>query len=129
MAASLHTTIRNNQAAQITSFVSTSAKLRIYTAAYAVLLVEHICSASAFAGSPSAGKIIFNPIADGIAAATGDAAVARVYLSDGTTIAIGGLSVTDTAGTGDVKIDQTGTSITAGQTVVVDSGSWTVGNA
>ena len=129
MAASLHTTLRNNRAAQVTSFVGTSAKLRIYTASFATLISEHVCSASAFAGSPSSGVITWNPVGNAIAAVTGNAATARVYQSDGTTLAINNLTVTDTSGSGDVKLDQTGTSIVAGQTVVIDSGSWTEGNA
>ena len=51
MPVSLNTTLRNNRADQITSFSGTSAKLRIYTAAYATQLVECICNASAFAGA------------------------------------------------------------------------------
>lgn len=129
MAISLHTTLRNNRADAITSFVAGSAKLRIYTASYATLLVENICNAT-FAGSASGGVLTLNSIADGVAAASGDGAVARLYKSDGSTLAITGLTVSDSGGSGDIKLQQTGVTISSGQTISY-SGSQTIseGNA
>ena len=46
MAITLAATLRNNRADQITAFAGANAKLRIYTAAYASMLVECICNAT-----------------------------------------------------------------------------------
>jgi hypothetical protein len=129
MAISLHTTLRNNRADQVTSFAGTSAKLRLYTASYATLLVELICSASAFAPAASGGVLTLNAISDGVAVASGDAAVARLYKSDGTTQVMTGLTVGDSSSSAHIKLNQTGTTISSGQTVTVDSATITEGNA
>jgi hypothetical protein len=73
MAISMNTTLRNNRLDQITSFAGTSAKLRIYTAAYATLLCECICNASAFAAAASGGVLTLNAVSAGTAAAAGTA--------------------------------------------------------
>jgi hypothetical protein len=70
-----------------------------------------------------------NPIANGIAVAAGDAAIARLYQADGVTLVMQGMSVSDTSGSGDIKMSQTGTTISAGQTVIIDSLTMTEGNA
>ena len=49
MAISLNATLRNNRANQITTFAGASAKIRIYTAAYATVLCDVVCNASALA--------------------------------------------------------------------------------
>lgn len=127
MAISLNATLRSNRADQITAFAGASAKLRLYTSAYATLLSENICNA-VFAPGASAGVLTLNAIADGVAVAAGDAAIARIYKSDGTTKVMEGLTVSDSIGSGNLKLDQTGTTISTGQTVTVQSLVSTEGN-
>lgn len=125
MAVSLNVTLRNNRADQITSFAGTSAKLRIYTAGYSTLIVECICSASAFAAAASGGVLTLNAISAGTAGNSGTAAIARIYKSDGTTIVIEGLTV----GTSGSNINLTNVTITAADTVTITSATITEGNA
>jgi hypothetical protein len=125
MAVSLNTTLRNNRADQITSFAGTSAKLRIYTAAYAAQLVECVCNASAFAGAASSGVITLNAISDGTATGTGTAAIARIYKSDGSTLVMEGLTV----GTSGSNINLSSLSINTNDVVSITSASITEGNA
>ena len=128
MAISLSTTLRNTRANAITTALGASAKLRLYTAAYAVLLAECVCDATAFAPAAVAGVLTANAISPGTAAAAGDAALGRLYASDGTTLVIGGISISDSAGAGDLKLAQTGVAMSAGQSVVVDSLQISEGN-
>jgi len=125
MAITLNTTLRNNRADQITTFAGTSAKLRIYTAAYASELVECICDATAFAAAASGGVLTLNAISTGTASAAGTAAIARIYNSDGTTIVIEGMTVGISAS----NINITNTTIGIGDTVTVTSATITEGNA
>jgi len=125
MTIALNTTLRNNRADQITSFTGTSAKLRIYTAAYATQLVECICSASAFAPAASGGILTLNAISAGTATAAGTAAIARIYKSDGTTLVINGLTVGITSS--DINI--TNTTIGISDAITVTSATITEGNA
>lgn len=124
MAITLATTLRNNRADQITTFASTSAKIRIYTAAYATALVDCICSASAFAAAASGGVLTLNAITAGTASAAGTAAIARIYKSDGTTMVIEGLTV----GVSASNINITNTTIAVSDTVTVTSATITEGN-
>ena len=126
MAITLNTTLRNNRADQITTFAGTSAKLRIYTAAYASQLVECICSASAFAAAASGGVLTLNAISAGPASAAGTAAIARIYKSDGTTIVIEGLTV-GTSGGSNIQI--TNATIAISDTITVTSATITEGNS
>lgn len=125
MPVSLNTTLRNNRADQITTFAGTSAKLRIYTAAYASQLVECICNASAFAGAASSGVLTLNAISDGTATAAGTAAIARIYKSDGSTLVMQGLTV----GTSGSNINLSSLGISSGDVVSITSASITEGNA
>lgn len=125
MAIALATTLRNNRADQITTFASTSAKLRIYTASYATLLVECVCSASAFAAAASGGVLTLNAISAGTAVGTGTAAIARILKSDGTTMVIEGLTVSTTG----ANVNLTNTSIATNDTVTITSATITEGNA
>ena len=125
MTIALNTTLRNNRADQITSFTGTSAKLRIYTAAYATQLVECICSASAFAPAATGGVLVLNAITAGVATGAGTAAIARIYKSDGTTLVINGLTVGLTAS----NINITNTTIGISDTITVTSATITEGNA
>lgn len=125
MAVTLNTTLRNNRADQITSFAGTSAKLRIYTAAYASQLVELICNASAFAPAASGGVLTLNTISVGAATASGTAAIARIYKSDGTTLVMEGLTVS----TSGANINLSTTSITLNDLVSVSAATITEGNS
>lgn len=125
MAVTLNTTLRNNRADQITSFAGTSAKLRIYTAAYASQLVELICNASAFAPAASGGVLTLNTISVGAATASGTAAIARIYKSDGTTLVMEGLTVS----TSGANINLSTTSITTNDLVSVSAATITEGNS
>ena len=124
MAITLATTLRNNRADQITTFASTSAKIRIYTAAYATALVDCVCSASAFAAAASGGVLTLKSITAGTASASGTAAIARIYKSDGTTMVIEGLTV----GVSASNINITNTTIATSDTVTVTSATITEGN-
>lgn len=125
MAITLNTTLRNNRADQITSFAGTSAKLRLYTSAYGTQLVECVCNATAFAAAASGGVLTLNAISNGTAGATGTAAIARIYKSDGTTMVIEGLTV----GTSGSNINISNTSINSGDIVSVTSATFTEGNS
>ena len=124
MAVSMNVTLRNNRADQITSFAGTSAKLRIYTAAYATLIVECVCSASAFAAAASGGVLTLNAITAGTAGNSFTAAIARIYKSDGTTVVIEVFTV----GTSGANVNLTNTTITALDTVTITSATITEGN-
>jgi hypothetical protein len=125
MTIALNTTLRNNRADQITSFAGTSAKLRIYTAAYATQLVECVCDATAFAAAASGGVLVLNSITAGVATGAGTAAIARIYKSDGTTMVIEGMTVGITAS----NINITNTTIGISDTITVTSATITEGNA
>ncbi len=125
MAVTLNTTLRNNRADQITSFAGTSAKLRIYTAGYASQLVELICNASSFAPAASSGTLTLNTISVGAATASGTAAIARIYKSDGTTLVMEGLTVA----TSGANINLSTTSITLNDLVSVSAATITEGNS
>lgn len=125
MTIALNTTLRNNRADQITSFADTSAKLRIYTAAYATQLVECVCNATAFAAAATGGVLVLNAITDGVATGTGTAAIARIYKSDGTTVVIEGMTV----GVSASNINVTNTTIGIGDTVSITSATITEGNS
>ena len=128
MAVSLATALRNSRADAITSFAGANAKLRLYTASYASLLVELVCDNPLAAGA-SSGVLTFNPVSAGTCVASGNAALARLYKSDGTTQVLTGLTVGDSASSANVKLDQVGTALSSGQTVTVTSGTVTEGNA
>ena len=125
MAVSINATLRNNRADAITSFAGTSAKLRIYTAAYATQLVECVCNAGAFAPAAAGGGLTLNAISAGTAGNTGTAAIARIYKSDGTTMVIEGLTV----GTSGQNINLSSTTIAVSDTVTINSATITEGNA
>ena len=128
MAVSLATALRNARADAITTYSGDGALLRLYTASYSTLLVELVCDAPLAPGA-SGGVLTFNPVASGECVASGDAALAKLFKSDGTTMVIQGLTVTDSSGSGQVKLDQTGTALSTGQTVTLTSATSTEGNA
>lgn len=127
MPITLRTTLRNAIMDAITSDVGNAGKLRIYTASYAVMLVEFTLG-TPFAGAASGGVLTLTTPATVNASASGTAAIARIYKSDGTTMVIEGLSVGDSSSSADIKLQQTGTTITSGQPAVWDSGTLTQAN-
>lgn len=126
MAVTFSTTLRNARADAITTNAGTSAQLKIYTSAYGTLLGTLTCSASAFAAAASGGVLTLNAItSDTSADATGTAAIARIYKSDGTTMVMEGLTV----GTSGTNIVLDNVSITAGGTIACTAATITEGNA
>lgn len=121
--------LKNAKLDAITTYVGTSAKLRIYsgtkpanpdTAITGTLLAELICNASAFAGAAASGVLTASAISNGTGdagAGTGTAATHyRIWKSDGTTPCLDG-----TVGASDADLILNNTSIASGQTVSVTS--------
>lgn len=123
MTVSLNATLRNNRADAITTFAGNGAKLRVYTAAYGAQLLEFDCG-TPFAAAASGGVLTLTPSAT-TASASGTAAIARIYKSDGATVVMEGLTV----GTSGANINLTSTGLTAGDAVTVTSATITEGNA
>jgi hypothetical protein len=119
--------LRNIRADAIATYAGNAALLRLYTAAYATLLAELPCG-TPFAGAASGGVLTLNPITDDVGLANGNAALARIYRSDGTTVVLEGLSVTITGGGGDIILNALTTGIATGQPVSITSGMLTEGN-
>jgi len=122
--------LRNARLDAITTFVGASGKLRLYSGvrpatggAATTLLVELTLNAT-FAPAAAAGVLTANAITSGTAVATGTASWARIFKSDGTTIAID-LGV----GTSGQEVTIATTSIVSGATVSVSSLVITAGNA
>ena len=128
MAISLNVDLRNLRANQIRDFAGGLAVLRLYTAAYGTLLSQNICNA-VFAPDAAGAVLTLNAIADANAVGSGDAAIARILQTDETTLVMEGLTVSDSLGVGNLKLDQIGTTISAGQVVTVVSLAMTEGNA
>ena len=123
MAISMATTLRNNRLDQITSFAGANAKLELFTAG-ATLVVTCTCNAT-FAPAASAGVLTLNAITAGTAVATGTAATASIYKSDGTTLVMSGLTV----GTSATNIVLSSVAITSGDSVSITAATITEGNA
>lgn len=123
MAVSLNETLRNTRADAITTFAGNGARLRIYTAAYAAQLLEFDCG-TPFAAAASAGALTLTPSGT-TASASGTAAIARIYKSDGTTMVMEGLTV----GASGANINLTSVNLSAGDAVTVTSATITEGNA
>ena len=123
MAVTLNTTLRNARANAITTEAGATAKLTIYTAAYAGILVTCTCNAT-FAPGASNGVLTLNSITTGTATGVGTAAIARLFKTDGTTMVIEGLTV----GTSGTNIVITNTTIAINDTVAVTSATITEGN-
>jgi hypothetical protein len=127
MAASLPTALRNARGQLIIDAAGDNALLRIYTAAYATLLVELVCDAP-LAPGPTGGLTTFNPVSAGVCVASGDAALARLYTAGGLAQVITGLSVGDSASSAQIRLDQTGVALTSGSTITLTSGTIAEGN-
>jgi hypothetical protein len=120
---SFSTALRNARATAIVTEVGANGKLSVYTAGYATLLYTSDCAA--VLGTVAGGVLTFNPVADATGLANGNAEIARLFQSDGTTMVIEGLSV----GTSGTAIVITNPAITIGQTIPTTSGVITEGNA
>ena len=123
MAVSLNETLRNTRADAITTFAGNGAKLRIYTAAYGAQLLELACG-TPFAAAASAGVLTLS-VSGATASASGTAAIARIYKSDGTTVVMEGLTV----GLSGANVTLTIVNLSAGDSVSVTSATITEGNA
>lgn len=113
--------LKNTRLDAVTTDIGATGVLEIYTTGLATLLAS-VPLANPAAPAASAGVLTFTmPQSDNSAAATGTAAEAKV--TDGTGDVITGLTV-GTSGT-DVVLDST--SISAGQTVTINSATITHG--
>lgn len=132
MTISYAVTLKNLRLDQITSQISTSGLLRVYSGSVPtnadtalgaqVLLAELPCSAT-FAAGASGGTLTANAITtDASADATGTAAFFRLTTSGGTSKVQGSVG----AGSGDLSLNTT--SIVAGAAVSVSSMVITAGN-
>ena len=123
MAVSMNVTLRNNRLDQITAFAGASAQIKIYTSGGSTLIDTLTCS-STFAPASSGGVLTLNAITAATAVATGTAATASIYKSDGTTLVMSGLTV----GTSGSNINLSSTSITTGDSIAISSATITEGN-
>ena len=132
--------LRNARLDALTTFVGTSAKLRMYsgtqpanvaTAVTGSLLVECICNATAFAAAATGGVLTANSISNGTGQAAAGAGTAagyfRMFKADGTTACFDGTVGTGGAGTFDLLLDNV--SIAQSQVVAITSLTRTAGNA
>lgn len=132
MALALSTTVRNSMLDAITTAIGASGKLRIYdgtrpaSGGSATTLLAELGIANPAAGSASSGVLTFTvPMTDSSANATGTATWARIV--DGSSTFIADFDVSNTAGSGELKLVTT--SIVATQPVEVSSFTITAGNA
>jgi hypothetical protein len=120
----LATTLRNARLDAITTFTGGSAILKIYSGSQpagggseTTVLAQLTCNAT-FAPAAASGVLTLNGItADSSANANGTATWFRIYKSDGTTFVLDGDVSTQSAGTGDLQLDNT--SIVLGGTVAL----------
>lgn len=127
MALTFENSLRTVLADAMETDVGTSPKLKIYTAAFATMLVS-MDLPSDWLGAASDGVKTKAGTWSGTAAAGGDAAVFRIYKSDNTTLKISG-TVSGSGGSGDIKLQQVASTIVEGQTVTISSATYTAGNA
>lgn len=112
MAWSFATTTKNNRANAITTTASTGAKLQIWTTAYGTKLAEWTWTGNVW-GSAASGVLTMNaPTTNPVTPlANGTAAIARLTLTDGTTIVIQDMTVGTSAS--DVIVSNTSIATTA----------------
>lgn len=122
MAISLSTTLRNARATAIVTDAGSGAKLAVYTSGYGTRLYESTCAATL--GTVSGGVLTFNAVGSATAVASGTAAIARLFKSDGTTMVMEGLTV----GTSGTNIVITNTTIATSDTITTSSATITEGN-
>lgn len=132
MALALSTTVRNNMLDTITTAIGSTGKLRIYdgsrpaSGGTATTLLAEIPFANPAGSGASSGVLTFTvPISDSSANASGTATWARVV--DGSSTFVADMDVSDTAGSGELKLITT--TIVATQPVQISSFTITAGNA
>jgi hypothetical protein len=115
------TALKNTRMTDVVTAIGTSGVLKIYTTGLGTLLST--IPLAAVAGTVTGGVLTFSsmPRTDTSAAASGTAAAAQVFQSDGTTLVIGGLTVSSSAG--DIVLSST--NIVAGQPVTITAASIT----
>jgi hypothetical protein len=109
------TVVRNNMMDEISTYAGASAILKILSGsqpagggAETTVLAQLTCDVAAFAPAASGGVLTLNGItADTAADASGTATWFRIYQSDGTTWVLDGDVTTQSAGTGDLQLDDT----------------------
>lgn len=122
MAVTLNATLRNARAQAIVTEVGASAKISVYTAAYASLLYTSTCAATL--GTVAGCVLTLNAVGNATATAAGAAAIARLFKTDGTTMVIEGLTVAVSG----ANINITNTAIALNDVVTTSSGTITEGN-
>ena len=122
MAITLNATLRNARSQAIVTEAGATAKLTVYTAAYAAVLYSSTCAATL--GTVSGGVLTFNAVGSATATGAGTAAIARLFKTDGTTMVIEGLTV----GTSGTNIVITNTTIAVNDVVTTSSATITEGN-
>lgn len=136
MSLGLNVLLRNARLDAVTAFVAGSALLRIYSGTQpatggsigAAVLLAQLTGNATFAAGASSGVLTLNSIAPAnSAAATGTANWFRLVKADGTTFCFDGTVSTVSAGTGDLRLDNT--AIVLGGTVAISSGTITEGNS
>lgn len=132
MALALSTTVRNSMLDAITTAIGASGKLRIYdgsrpaSGGTATTLLAELTVANPAGGAASGGVLTFTvPMTDSSANATGTATWARIV--DGSSNFVADFDVSNTAGSGELKLVTT--SIVATQPVEVSSFTITAGNS
>ena len=122
MAITLNGTLRNARSTAIVTEAGATAKLTVYTAAYAAVLYSSTCAATL--GTVSGGVLTFNAVGSATATGAGTAAIARLFKTDGTTMVIEGLTV----GTSGTNIIITNAVIAVNDVVTTSSATITEGN-
>ena len=123
MTIALNTTLRNDRATAIVTEAGATAKLTVYTAAYAAVLYTSTCAATL--GTVAAGVLTLNAVGNATASGAGTADIARLFKTDGTTMVIEGLTV----GTVGTNIVITNAVIAINDVVTTSAGTITEGNA
>lgn len=123
MAVVYTTAVKNARLDAVISQIGSTGVLEIGTTSMASVLAT--ISLNSTAGTTSGGVLTFSgfPKSDTAADATGTAAAARIRTSSGGTDIVTGLTVTLSGGGGDIILDSL--SITAGQTVTINSATIT----
>ena len=122
MPITLNATVRNSRSQAIVTEAGATAKLSVYTAAYASLLYTSTCTATL--GTVAGGVLTLGAVGNATATAAGTAAIARLFKLDGTTMVIEGLTVAVTG----ANINITNTTIAVNDVVTTSSGTITEGN-
>ena len=122
MPITLNATVRNSRSQAIVTEAGATAKLSVYTAAYASLLYTSTCAATL--GTVAGGVLTLGAVGNATATAAGTAAIARLFKLDGTTMVIEGLTVAVTG----ANINLTHTTIAVNDVVTTSSGTITEGN-